>query len=195
MKWLLLIFLIVGCSTLSTNKLTHWNIQLTKYNERFEKRLSMAKNSLWVVDPSKVSIDKIFLKNNKFYAYQNELTSFDKSIYSGIAIEYRNVSFPLNAKNVYVILNDFNDIDPSFNPDGVILKGIYFKALQNKKLSELDQFVMDLKKKGINILSVEFSASLHLMQQYQKFITKHDLFGLVTDSKFSGATFLHFVGQ
>ena len=190
----LLLFLLVSCSSLSTNNLTHWNIQLTKYNDRFEKRLSMAKNSLWIVDPNKCDIKKEYLKSNKFIAYQKTIAPYDKKIYTGIAIDYKNLSITPSS-NTYVIIDDLNDLDFKLNPKGVILKGLYLKALKNNKLNELDGFIQKSKLKNIEIFSVEFSASLHLMQKYQKFISKHSLQGLITDSKFSGATFLHFVGQ
>lgn len=209
----LIVIFLVSCSSFSKQNTTHWNIQLSKYNERFEKRLDMAHNSLWVIDYQKVKIDQKYKKQNIFLAhlelnesfnYDQFLEQYKTAALDGVAIQKNPLISTFAAKlkkdlknqKIYLILNDYNNIALSFkNIDGIILSNLFFKAHLNKEQEQLNKFIKDLKDQQIDLLSVEFSTSLNLMQEYQKFINKNKILGLITDSQFKGASFLHFVEQ
>lgn len=79
--------------------------------------------------------------------------------------------------------------------DGIAVEAELFKLNNNLKKNKLrlDHIIQQYKKEHKHVLSVEHTVSLDMMEQYRKFVSKHDILGLVTDRSLRGTTFLHFV--
>ena len=79
--------------------------------------------------------------------------------------------------------------------DGIALEGELFNLSNHKRNKDLARIVQRYKKQNKQILSVEYTVSLSMMNQYRKFVSENDILGLVTDSGLRGLTFLHFIKE
>jgi endo-alpha-1,4-polygalactosaminidase (GH114 family) len=127
------------------------------------------------VDPTKITTDKFFktlqrLKTKNFLIYVANAPYLIEQMNSEQQNKYLNLI------------------------DGVSLEAELFNIYKhNKKNQDLGQTIKRYKNENKQILSVEYTVSLDMMEQYRKFVNTHDILGLITDSRLRGATSLHFL--
>lgn len=234
MIWPLLLFL-SACASLPNSTTSHWNYQLSNYNKRFEKLMSMSHNAIWVLNPNTFTQQQIkkysnnqniMLAHMKTTDLKNDLIKAHKLGFHGAYIQLNQYQFHKSnnvnreqedLKNVIQILSKFRpsnflvyianpplniaDMDKNLLAsylkaiDGVSMESIFFKikTIKDKKLQQAVATNIQLHHQHKKqVLSVEYTASLEMMNQYKKYIKNQRMMGLITDSKLRGLSFLHF---